>query len=135
MKRDLSKYKVLMVDDVPVNLLLVGKMLAPYNFRVRLAGNGLEAINQVVREKPDIILLDILMPGIDGYEVLRRLKENPDWADIRVIVLSALNTNEDIVRAYELGAVDFITKPILMEKLINSIDLQIQAIERRHTKK
>ncbi len=129
MKRDLSKYRVLMVDDVPVNLLLVSKMLSPYNFRIALAGNGAEALEQVVRDIPDLILLDILMPGMDGFEVIRRLKENPQWAGIKVIVLSALNSNKDIVRAYELGADDFITKPILMDKLINSVDQQLQAIE------
>ncbi len=127
--RDLSKYNVLMVDDVPVNLLLVSKMLAPYNFRVRLAGNGQEALEMVARKIPDLILLDMLMPGMDGFEVLRRLKANPAWAGIRVIVLSALNSNEDIVRAYGLGAKDFITKPILMEKLIHSVDLQLQELE------
>lgn len=128
--KDFSSYSILMVDDVPVNLLVVGKMLAPYNFRVRMAGSGHDALEMVMQERPDIMLLDLMMPEIDGFEVLSRLKSNPLYAGIRVIVLSALNTNADIVRAYELGAADFITKPILMEKLINSIDVQIQAVDR-----
>ena len=127
--KDFSSYSILMVDDVPINLLVVSKMLTPFNFRIRMAGGGREALEMIMQEKPDILLLDLMMPEIDGFEVLSRVKSNPIYSGIKVIVLSALNSNEDIVRAYELGTSDFITKPILMDKLINSIDVQIKAIE------
>ena len=118
---DYSKISILAVDDVALNLLLVKKILQRYNFRIRTADSGVKALEEVAAEKPDLILLDILMPGIDGFEVLSRLKADWNTKDIPVIILSALNTNKDIVRAYEMGAKDYITKPIIMEKLINSV--------------
>jgi len=128
--KDYSKFSILMVDDVPLNLKVVSKMLTPFNFRIRMAGGGRDALEMIVQEKPDILLLDIMMPEIDGFEVLSRIKGDALYSDIRVIILSALNANQDIVRAYELGASDFITKPILMDKLINSLDVQITAVEK-----
>lgn len=128
--KDYSKFSILMVDDVPLNLKVVSKMLTPFNFRIRMAGGGRDALEMIMQEKPDILLLDIMMPEIDGFEVLSRIKGNALYSDIRVIILSALNANQDIVRAYELGASDFITKPILMDKLINSLDVQIAAVEK-----
>lgn len=117
----LSKYDILIVDDVPLNLLLVKKMLGGFDFTVRTAENGLEAIREIMAQKPDLVLLDILMPVMDGFEVLSKLQEKPEWSDVKVVVLSALNSNEDIVKAFNLGADDFITKPILMDKLCNSV--------------
>lgn len=118
---DLSQYDILIVDDVPLNQLLVEKMLTGFNFRVRKASNGLEAMKEFYYEKPCLMLLDILMPFMDGFEVLQAVRENPDWADVKIVVLSALNSNDDIVKAYNLGADDFITKPIVMDKLLNTI--------------
>jgi CheY-like chemotaxis protein len=115
-----------MVDDVPLNLLVVTKMLSRFNFRIRTASNGIEALQKVAEEKPDLILLDILMPQMDGFEVLRRLRSDPATADLRVVILSALNTTEDIVKGFNLGANDFITKPIIMEKLISSVSDQLR---------
>ncbi len=125
---DFSKYSVLVVDDVPLNLLLVEKMLGQFNFRIRKAGGGAEALTAIEEEKPDLVLLDILMPDIDGFEVLRRLREDAANKDIKVVILSALNTNKDIIKGYELGANDFITKPIIIEKLINSVATQLRLI-------
>lgn len=126
---DLSAYNVLMVDDVPVNLLLVRKMLGMFNFEVRTAADGLQALAEVEKRKPDLIILDLMMPGLHGFEVLARLKENPETADIRVVILSALNTNDDIVKGYRLGAADFITKPIILEKLVNCVATQFSLIQ------
>ena len=127
---DFSQFNVLAVDDVPVNILLVEKMLSRYKFRIRSAGNGLEAVREVRAEKPDLILLDLMMPIMDGFEFLRWLKSTPETSDIRVIVLSALNTNEDIVKAYELGANDFITKPIPLNKLVHAVSTQLKLQDR-----
>jgi CheY-like chemotaxis protein len=128
---DYSKYNVLAVDDIPLNLLLVQKMLGRFNFEMRTAANGQQALDAVAAKKPDLILLDLMMPGIDGFEVLRRLRENPDTADIRVVILSALNSNEDVVKGYNMGANDFIMKPIIMEKLLTTIITQMQIVEAR----
>ena len=126
---DLSQYNVLAVDDVPLNLTLVQKMLSKFNFQIRTAANGLQAMAAVAEKKPDLILLDLLMPGMDGFEVLREIRANPDTADIRIIILSALNSNEDIVKGYQLGANDFISKPIILEKLLNAVVTQFQIIQ------
>ena len=125
---DLSRYDVLAVDDVPINLLLVEKMLAKFRFQLRKAANGEEALKAVAEHKPDLILLDLMMPGIDGFEVLRRLRSDPATADIRIVILSALNSNEDIVRGYQMGANDFITKPVILEKLLNCVATQLQLV-------
>ena len=118
---DFSKYNVLVVDDVPINRLLVVKMLGSFNFKVRQAENGLECMKEFYYSKPDIVLLDILMPLMDGFEVIEAVRENPSWSDVKIVVLSALNTNEDIVKAFNMGADDFITKPIVMDKLLNTM--------------
>ena len=126
---DLSRYNILIVDDVPLNLILVQKMLSMFNFRVRTAANGLEAMREILAEKPDLILLDLMMPLMDGFEVITRVREREELSDIRIVVLSALGSNEDIVRSYELGANDFISKPIILEKLVNTVATQFQLIE------
>lgn len=122
---DLSQYSVLIVDDVPLNTTLVEKMLARFHFRIRKAENGLEAMREIIAEKPHLIFLDIMMPIMDGFQVLEQLRQNPDYSSIKVVVLSALNSNEDIVKAYNLGANDFISKPIMLDKLLNSVAKQL----------
>ncbi len=128
---DFSQYNVLVVDDVPLNLTLVTKMLSRFDFKMRTAANGLQALEAVREQRPDLILLDVLMPLMNGFETLEILRANPATADIPVIILSALNTNEDVVKGYNLGANDFITKPIIMEKLVHSVDTQLKLAESR----
>jgi len=132
---DYSRFNVLAVDDIPLNLLLVQKMLSRFNFRLRTAANGQQALDAVAAEKPDLILLDLMMPGIDGFEVIRRLREDPATADIQIVILSALNSNEDVVKGFNMGANDFIMKPIIMEKLLTCVITQMQLVEaKRQTK-
>ena len=100
-------------------------MLSRYHFTVHKASNGLEAMREILVYKPNIILLDIMMPVMDGFEVIRKVRENPAFADIKIVVLSALNTNDDILKAYSMGAQDFITKPIVLDKLTNSVAKQL----------
>ncbi len=126
---DYSKFSVLAVDDIPLNLLLVQKMLSRFKFRMRTATGGQQALDAVAAEKPDLILLDLMMPGIDGFEVIRRLRADPATADIRIVILSALNSNEDVVKGFNVGADDFIMKPIIMEKLLTCVVTQIQIVE------
>lgn len=126
--RDYSMYNILAVDDIPLNLVLVQKMLSRFKFDIRTAGNGQQALDAVAERKPDLILLDLMMPGIDGFEVIKRLRQDPATADIRIVILSALNSNEDVVKGFDLGANDFIMKPIIMEKLFNSVATQLQFV-------
>lgn len=129
---DLSGYSVLAVDDIPLNLTLVQKMLTKFNFKLRTANNGKAALEEVAKEKPDLILLDLMMPVMDGFEVIRTLRDNPETADIQIVILSALNSSEDIVKGFNLGANDFITKPIIMEKLVNCVITQFKLIEAKN---
>lgn len=131
---DYSSYNVLAVDDIPLNLLLVQKMLAKFNFQLRTAANGQQALDAVAAQKPDLILLDLMMPGIDGFEVIRRLRADAATADIQIVILSALNSNEDIVKGFNLGANDFIMKPIIMEKLLSCVNTQMQLVASKRAK-
>ena len=128
---DYSQFNVLAVDDIPINLLLVQKMLGRFNFTLRTASNGQLALEAVAQQKPDLILLDLLMPVFDGFEVIKRLRADPATADIQIVILSALNSNEDIVKGFNVGANDFIMKPIIMEKLLTCVVTQLQLVEAR----
>ncbi len=128
---DYSQFNVLAVDDIPINLLLVQKMLGRFNFTLRTASNGQLALEAVAQQKPDLILLDLLMPVLDGFEVIKRLRADPATADIQIVILSALNSNEDIVKGFNVGANDFIMKPIIMEKLLTCVVTQLQLVEAR----
>ena len=128
-EHDYSKYNVLAVDDIPLNLVLVQKMLSRFNFKMRTASGGQEALDAVATKKPDLILLDLMMPGIDGFEVIRRLREDPATSDIQIVILSALNSNEDVIKGFNAGANDFIMKPIIMEKLLTCVVTQMSIVE------
>lgn len=119
--KDFSKYTVLAVDDVPLNLILVEKILQRYNFNVLKANGGQEALDMIAAEKPSLVLLDLMMPNVDGFDVLSALQKSEETSSIPVVILSALNSESDIEKALSYGAKDFITKPILMDKLLNCI--------------
>jgi putative two-component system response regulator len=107
-----QKQTVLVVDDTPDNLSLITALLRDL-YRVKIAINGNKALQIAFsQEPPDLILLDIMMPEMDGYEVCRHLKSDPQTAEIPVIFLTAKTEIEDELKGFELGAVDYITKPI-----------------------
>ncbi len=123
-----GKCTVLVVDDTPDNLSLMSDLLRT-DYKVKLAPSGERALQIAAGEsKPDLILLDIMMPDMDGYEVLRRLQFNPDTEDIPVIFLTAMSAAEDESIGLELGAVDYITKPvnpaIVMARVRNHLQLK-----------
>ncbi len=118
---DMSKIEVLIVDDEPLNILILRKMLSVFSFKVVTASCGNDCLCHIENSKPSLVLLDLKMPDIDGYGVLRRMRSNPDTADIPAIVLSAYNDEDSLVKAYQLGACDFLEKPINMGKLIDSV--------------
>jgi len=103
---------VLLVDDTPTNLHLLVERLAKEGYRVLVAESGESALERVRYEQPDIILLDVLMPGIDGFETCRLLKATPATSAIPVLFLSALDAPVDKVKGFEVGGVDYITKPL-----------------------
>ncbi|MDD7620510.1 MAG: response regulator [Prevotella sp.] len=120
-EKDYSKYTVLAVDDVPLNLILVEKILQRYNFKVKKANGGQEALDMIAAEKPSLVLLDLMMPNVDGFDVLAALSKSEETSNIPIVILSALNSESDIEKALSNGAKDFVTKPILMDKLLNCI--------------
>lgn len=122
---NVESLNVLVVDDVPLNILLIKKMLSQYTFQIRTANGGQAALDAVTQKMPDLMLLDLMMPGIDGFEVIRRLRADEKTKDLPIIILSALNSEQDISKGFQLGANDFINKPIIMEKLLSSVTTQI----------
>jgi CheY-like chemotaxis protein len=110
-------FNILIVDDTPVNLQMLSDLLDDKEFKVREVLNGMQALLVAEKEKPDLILLDIMMPEMDGFEVCRRLKENQDLMDVPIIFISALNDSCDIVKAFNAGAADYITKPFRAEEV------------------
>ena len=100
-------------------------MLSQYTFELRTANGGQAALDAIAQKKPNLVLLDLMMPGIDGFEVIRRLRADEATKDLPIIILSALNSEQDISKGFQLGANDFINKPIIMEKLLSSVTTQI----------
>lgn len=98
-----SEYKILIVDDVMSNVLLLKVLLTNEKFAIATANNGRQALEQVDKERPDLLLLDVMMPDLSGFEVAQRLKSNPDTADIPIIFLTALNSTTDIVKGFSGG--------------------------------
>lgn len=117
---------ILVVDDHPTNLGVVSNTLANANFTVSVALNGERAIEQVQYRAPDLILLDVMMSGIDGFETCRRLKANPVTAPVPVIFMTALSDVVDKVKGLSLGAVDYITKPFQREELLARVQLHLK---------
>ena len=127
---DYSKIKVLLVDDVTLNIKVVEKMLSRYGFQIRTASNGEQAIKAILEEQPDLMLLDLLMPIMDGFEVLRRVRAGEAGdPKMSIVILSALNSEKDIVRGFDLGANDFVTKPVIMQRLYNVVETQIKLLQ------
>ncbi|GAK52023.1 two-component response receiver and regulator protein [Candidatus Moduliflexus flocculans] len=110
-------YNILVVDDTPENLELLTQILAMQGYHVRPAINGQVALHTIQATPPDLILLDIIMPGIDGFEICRQVKANPDTHDIPVIFISALDDAENKIKAFEVGGVDYISKPFYPEEV------------------
>ena len=118
---DVSQSDVLIVDDNAQNAELLAAYLEPLGYQVRLAADGIDAMAQVAQAPPDIVLLDIMMPRMSGFEVCRRIKENPQTRDIPVVMVTALNELGDVERGVDSGADDFLSKPINKLELITRV--------------
>ncbi|MBW4494536.1 MAG: response regulator [Oscillatoria princeps RMCB-10] len=124
--KKLEKAAILIVDDTPANLGLLSEVLNEAGFGVRVARDGESAIRKVEYEPPALILLDVMMPGIDGFETCRRLKANDATKDIPVIFMTALSETVDKVKGFSLGAVDYITKPFQQEEVLARITAHVK---------
>jgi sigma-B regulation protein RsbU (phosphoserine phosphatase) len=121
---DLTGMRVLVVDDAPANIdVLVGALRDDY--KISVATSGPAALQVIARVVPDIVLLDIMMPGMDGFEVCRRIREDPKTRDLPVLFLSALDATSDKVRAFEAGGNDYVTKPFQIEEVRARVQAQL----------
>lgn len=115
--------QILIVDDSPVNIALLGEILQDYQCLAAL--DGTKALAIALEQKPDIILLDIVMPDLDGYEVCRRLKAQPETADIPIIFITAQQNTESILKGFDAGAIDYIAKPFNIKELLARVRTQL----------
>ncbi|MDD4712265.1 MAG: hybrid sensor histidine kinase/response regulator [Bacteroidales bacterium] len=123
------EYKILIVDDVLSNLLLLKVLLSKEKFQISTAMGGREALEKIEQDIPDLILLDVMMPDIDGFEVTRQLRSMPEpYSDISIIFLTALNGTPEVVKGFQIGANDFVSKPFSREELIIRVKHQISLI-------
>ncbi|MDL2339345.1 MAG: response regulator transcription factor [Pseudomonadota bacterium] len=117
---------VLIVDDVPDNLSVLHDALDEAGYTVLVATNGEAAIQRAAQALPDIVLLDAVMPGMDGFEVARRLKARPDTAHIPIVFMTGLTDTEHVVRAFQAGGVDYVTKPIRAKEVLARMAVHVQ---------
>jgi len=125
LQADTLKADILIVDDTPANLRLLSKMLAEQGYQVRPVPDGPLALTAARAEPPDLILLDIRMPEMSGYEVCERLKADAQTRDIPVIFISALDATEDKVKAFTIGGVDYVTKPFQFEEVLARVETHL----------
>ncbi len=129
--------KILVVDDIPSNLEVVTEILSFADYTVATAISGKRALKRLETYRPNLILLDVQMPGVDGFEVCRRIKANPETADVPIIFITALSDTKSIVKGFSLGAVDYVSKPFQAAELLARIKthLQIQSLNQQLTQK
>jgi PleD family two-component response regulator len=124
-----NKPIILIVDDVPKNLQVLGNILNKAGYKISAALNGEQALKIISKAKPDLILLDIMMPGLSGFDVIKELKSNEETVEIPVIFLTAKTEKDDVIQGIELGAVDYLTKPFnsteLLARVKNHVELKL----------
>lgn len=126
--------QVLVVDDEENILKSIEVYLRMEGFEVRGAGNGEEALKTLKYYRPDVMVLDLMMPGIDGYEVMSRMGENGDWAAIPVIILTACGRDSDMMKGYKSGAASYMTKPFNLNELVDNINMIISTPGKKEDK-
>jgi class 3 adenylate cyclase/CheY-like chemotaxis protein len=122
--------KILVVDDTPQNVKLLADVLTVKGYAVTTAASGAEALERIQSQRPDLVLLDVVMPGMSGYEVCRRIREDPETGLLPVVMVTALDPSEERVKGLEAGADDFLTKPINQPELLARVRslLRIKAL-------
>lgn len=113
---------ILIVDDSVTNVFLIESVLNEYGYGVMTALNAKEAQSKIEKSKPDLILLDLLMPQVSGFDFIKEIKQQEPYADIPVVVVSAVTDDDSITEILELGAVEYIKKPVVLTNLIEKIE-------------
>jgi len=121
-----KKASILIVDDNPQNLQLLGSIIYEQGYNVSISSSGVHAIQSISQQSPDLILLDIQMPEMDGFEVCKILKSNAQTKDIPIIFLTAVTDSEKILHSFEIGGVDYITKPFNKGELIARVSTHVE---------
>lgn len=125
------KETILIVDDTPANLQVLVSLLAETGYRTLVAEDGQSALGQLARNKPDMILLDVAMPGSDGFEICRRLKEDRELKEIPVLFITARAEISDKLRGFEVGGLDYITKPIQKEEVLARVNTHLTILRQQ----
>lgn len=126
----MNKYKVLIVDDIPENIQTLGEMIKDFDLDVKIAEGGQDAIDIIDSYTPDIILLDLMMPHVNGWDVIDYVRKKYSKNEMVIIVVSLLNNKDNIDECYELGANDYITKPVIKARLTSSIESHLRNLSR-----
>lgn len=126
----MNKYKVLIVDDIPENIQTLGEMIKDFDLDVKIAEGGQDAIDIIDSYTPDIILLDLMMPHVNGWDVIEHVREKYSKNEMVIIVVSLLNNKDNIDECYELGVNDYITKPVIKARLTSSIESHLRNLSR-----
>lgn len=127
---NMDKYKVLIVDDIPENIQNLGEMIKDFDLDVKIAEGGEEAIEIIDSFTPDIILLDLMMPRVNGWDVIDHVRKKYSKNEMVIIVVSLLSNKDNIDECYELGANDYIIKPVIKARLISSIESHLRNLSR-----
>jgi Response regulator containing a CheY-like receiver domain and an HD-GYP domain len=122
--------RILVIDDVPDNVAVLFDFLRTHGFKILVSESGSHALGELPAIAPDLILLDVMMPGLDGFETCRRLKADPKFSDVPVFFMTALGDPVDKVRGFQLGAADYITKPIFPEEVLARIRVHLELRDR-----
>ncbi len=122
-----SPRTVLVVDDDPSLLAMLGMALQVEGFEVRRAITGQQALAAITESRPDVVILDVMMPGLDGREVTRRLREQPATADLPIVICSALSRDDDQWKAWSAGANSFVAKPFDIAALVDEVNVALAA--------
>jgi DNA-binding response OmpR family regulator len=126
LKKKTAKTKILVIDDEPNIVQTLQDRLEMNEYEVVTAGNGREGMERFEQEKPDVILLDVIMPVMDGHEMLEKLRKQPDGQDVSVIMLTARSQTQDIARANACGIDDYIVKPFDLSELLEKIESVVE---------
>ena len=126
----MNKYKVLIVDDIPENIQTLGEMIKDFDLDVKIAEGGQEAIDIIDSCTPDIILLDLMMLRLNGWDVIDHVRKKYSKNEMVIIVVSLLNNKDNIDECYELGVNDYITKPVIKARLTSSIESHLRNLSR-----
>jgi len=129
-----ASFKILIVDDVPTNVMLVKAILKKEGYTLLTTDRGFKALDIIRDQKPDLVLLDIMMPEMDGYEVLEHINEDASIMDTNVIIMSALNDMQSIVKGFMLGAIEYVTKPFQREELVKRVAHRYEIFSLKHIK-